>query len=230
LETVGIEEVLDDAVCCCGVVMEIYSMSCVRVDISLEVRRVGKRFGDAGRDAGERWVSGCEARSTCKEISMEKKKVVREIRATVNHIFFSSQDEGWTSKRSGGRSTITESEDLSEGNRLLGALSKESGANIEVARVEEGINVGWKNELAWITVSHLAGLTSQIAPGKVSCRKVLGDRGDSGIPSVDNVTELSGSDLLPDIRGREVDTNSTESRLEDRDQALAEPSSVGLAT
>jgi hypothetical protein len=115
--------------------------------------------------------------------------------------------------RTGGRGSVAESKDLPKGDGLLGALSKESGANIEVAGVEEGVDVGCKDELVWDTVSRLAQLTSQIAPGKISCRKVLCDWRCGEVPAVNNVTELSGSNLLPDIRGRKVDTNSPESRL-----------------
>jgi hypothetical protein len=77
-------------------------------------------------------------------------------------------------------------------------------------------------------LSRVSQLTSQVAPGEVSGRKVLGDGSNRGIPTIDNVTKLSGSNLLPDIRGREVNANSTKSRLEDRGQALAKPSSVSL--
>lgn len=128
--------------------------------------------------------------------------------------------------RTGSRGTVTESKDLSEGNGLLSAFSEESGANIEVARVQEGEDVCCNDTLVRAAISQFTQLTGQIAPCEISCRKILWD--DCGVPAVDNVTNLSGGNLLPDIRGREVDTNSTESRLDDRDQSLTEPSNIGL--
>jgi len=116
----------------------------------------------------------------------------------------------------GGGSTIAECEDLTNSNRLLTAFTEESSANIEVARVKEGEDVCCgKKRLVWDRTSRLAQLTRQIAPCEVTGGKVLGDRCNSGIPSVDNVTKLSGSNFLPEIRGGEVDTDGTESRLED---------------
>jgi hypothetical protein len=136
-------------------------------------------------------------------------------RTTVYCVLFASQDESRSSVRSGGRGSVSESKDLSEGNGLLGAFSIKSGTNIEVARVEEGKDVCCRDRLARDVIRWLARLTGQIAPGEISCREVLSHRGDCSIPSVDDITELSGSDLLPDIRGRKADTNSPESRLKD---------------
>jgi hypothetical protein len=138
-----------------------------------------------------------------------------KVSAYIKLILTTGQDESGTSERTAGRSTVTESEDLSKSDGLLSALSKESGANIEVARVEESKDVCCRDRLARDVIPWLAQLTGQITPGEISCREILSHGGDGGIPSVDDITELSGSNLLPDIRGREVDTNSPESRLKD---------------
>lgn len=51
--------------------------------------------------------------------------------------------------RRSGRGTVGESEDFSDGHRLFGPLSEESGANVEVARVKEREDVCWREDLVY---------------------------------------------------------------------------------
>lgn len=175
------------------VVVEVDAVASVWVNVGLKLAGVGECCPDSSGNASSSTASG------------------EAITSAIDRVLAARQDESRTGERRGGRSTIAKSEDFSKSNRLLGALSKDSGANIEVARIQEGEDVA-----------------CQIAPGEISGRQVLCNRGDSSIPAVDDITNFSGSDFLPDIRAREVDTNSAKSRLKYRDDALTEPGGVSL--
>jgi hypothetical protein len=211
--------------------VEVDAVASVWVNVGFKLAGVRECCTDSSGYTSEGWITSRQAIApTIDRIDLGVSHYGLEVSEIGKLTLTTGQDESWTSKGTSGRGSVTKSEDLSKSDGLLSTLSKESGTNIEVARIEEGVDVGCGDELARYPILQLAQLTSQIAPGKISCRKVLCDWRCGEVPAVNNVTELSGSNLLPDIRGREVDTNSTKSRLEDRDQALAEPSSVGLAT
>jgi hypothetical protein len=70
------------------------------------------------------------------------------------------QDKSRSSERTGRRSTVTESKDLSESNGLLSAFSKESGANIEITRVQEGEDVRYRGRS--VEAAILVLLNSQV--------------------------------------------------------------------
>ena len=93
-------------------------MAGVWVNVGFKLAGLRECSSDSSGDTREVWISGRDTGPS-----------------TIDTIFVTSQDESRSSVRGGGRSTIAKGEDLSKSHRLLGALSKESSTNVEVARV-----------------------------------------------------------------------------------------------
>jgi hypothetical protein len=208
--------------------VEVDAVASVWVNVGFKLAGVRECCTNSGGNASERGASRRTRASTVYGVDLDVSRYSFEALEIRELTLFTSQDESGSVMRTSGRSSISKSEDLSKCNRLLSAFSKESGANIEVTRVQEGKDICYRDRSVRAAILWFAQLTGQIAPGEISCGQVLCDH--SSVPPVDNVANLSSGNLLPDIRGREIDTNSTESRLNNRNQALTEPSNVVLST
>lgn len=98
-------------------------MASVWVNVSLELAGIGECFGNSSGNASSGTTSS------------------KAVTTAVDGVLATGQDKSRASVRRRCGSTISESENLSESDGLLGHLSVDSGANVEVARIEEGKDI-----------------------------------------------------------------------------------------
>lgn len=123
----------------------------------------------------------------------------RTIATTINIIVVASDNLDGTGEWGRLWCTICERKDLSQSHGLLGLLREDGGTNVKVSGEEEGEDVG-----------------SQISPGEISCREILGN--DGVVPAIDDVANLGACNLLVDLVVGKVDTNVGEGRIDEFDK------------
>ena len=158
--------------------MEVEAVTGVWLDVSLESRRGREGSLDTSRDVNSSGVLGPAV----------------AVAATEGNVVLTSDDKGGSSEwRHLG--CVAYGQDLTSGDRLLGLLTLNSKANIELVGEEEGVLKRGESRVR------------EVSRGVVVLE-------DSVVVTIDQVVDLGGSDVVPDFISVNINTNFVKNRGE----------------